>query len=117
MTNSIQTRQAQNIATALIEYLKKNNQLEMLPELLKEAKKETKKYSDENTAHVYSAVELSDGEKKEIKETLESNLKKTLDFKTYTDSELIGGIKIRIGDKVIDYSISNKIDQLKASLV
>ena len=34
-----------------------------------------------------------------------------------TDAALIGGLKIRIGDRVVDNSIENRLKQMKDSLM
>lgn len=69
-------------------------------------------------AWVTSAVELS----KDQKEKIEDKLLSTTDFVSMqmhyeTDSALIGGLKIRIGDRVVDSSIQNKLNDMKSKLM
>lgn len=69
-------------------------------------------------AWVTSAIELSDAQKKKITDRLLS----TTDFVSMqmhyeTDPALIGGMKIRIGDRVVDSSILNKLNGMKSELL
>lgn len=69
-------------------------------------------------AWVTSAVALSDAQKAKITDKLLS----TTDFVSMqmhyeTDPALIGGLKIRIGDRVVDSSILNKLNGMKNELL
>ncbi len=69
-------------------------------------------------AWVTSAVDLSG----EQKEKIENRLLSTTDFVSMqmhyeTDPSLIGGLKIRIGDRVVDSSIANKLNEMKSELM
>ena len=64
-------------------------------------------------AYVTSAIELDE----EIKNTIEQRLIDLTDYKefkmSYTvDKNIIGGLIIRIGDRIVDSSIRNKIDSM-----
>lgn len=66
---------------------------------------------------VTSAVPLSEAQKKKIEE----RLKATTDFVSFEITyavvpEIIGGLVIRIGDRVVDSSIKTKIERLSESL-
>lgn len=68
-------------------------------------------------AHVTSATALSDEQKKNI----ESRLLDTTKYVSYemdyrVDEKLIGGIVIRIGDRVFDGSVKNCIDRMSGEL-
>ena len=76
-----------------------------------------KEYKKIGIAHVETPTELTDAQKKSI----EQKLLDTTDYvqmeMDYTvDEKLIGGMKIRIGDRVVDSSISTKLDELAKSL-
>ena len=76
-----------------------------------------KDYKKIGIAHVETPTELTDAQKKSI----EQKLLDTTDYvqmeMDYTvDEKLIGGMKIRIGDRVVDSSISTKLDELARSL-
>ncbi len=73
-------------------------------------------YKKQVLVEVISAIELDDKLLRQIKN--EVDLKTGLDvrIKNILDSEVIGGIIIRIGEKIIDLSLKNKIQDLKNKL-
>jgi len=66
-------------------------------------------------AHV--SFELSENESKELKESLESALGKSMDLSVKVDPNLIGGIKLRVGNKFMDASIQNQLENMRQSLL
>ena len=69
-------------------------------------------------ASVKSAAELSDTLKKEIeKKLLETTSYKSMEIDYSVDPELIGGIVIRIGDRVVDNSVQTKLNKLQHELM
>ena len=68
-------------------------------------------------ANVTSAFPLSESQKKDIEDRL-LQVTKYVEFKMNfdVDKELIGGIVIRIGDRVIDGSIRNKLNEMTKQL-
>ena len=65
---------------------------------------------------ITSAVDLSVNEVDKIKSSVESKLNKKIDATTEIDTNLIGGIKLRIGNTLIDNSISRRLNLLKSKL-
>ena len=66
---------------------------------------------------VESAVELSEQEIDHIKERLTVLNKQEIEVTTFINSSLIGGIRVTIGDKVIDASVKSQLDQFRNALV
>ncbi len=69
-------------------------------------------------AHVTTAIELSDRQKEQVR----SRLLETTDFRAMemhyqVDSKIIGGMVVRIGDRVVDSSIRSKLDDLTRQLL
>ena len=76
-----------------------------------------KEYKNIGTAYVTSAVELSDSQKAAVeKRLLETTKYVEFEMNFDVDATLIGGMKIRIGDRVVDSSIRNKLDNLTREL-
>lgn len=65
---------------------------------------------------VKSAFELEADQIVNLKKQLETTTGKKVEMMTSTDSELIGGIMVRIEDTVIDGTIKHKLSQLKDRL-
>ncbi len=67
------------------------------------------------TAHVTS--HMSDDETAALKTSLETALGKTTSLHVNVDPSLIGGIKLRVGNKFLDASIQNQLDNMRLSLL
>ena len=76
-----------------------------------------KEYKNIGTAYITSAVELSDEQKKAIeKRLLDTTRYVEIEMKFDVDAALIGGMKIRIGDRVVDSSVKTKLEDLTREL-
>lgn len=69
-------------------------------------------------AYVTTAMDLSEAKKKEIEaKLLATTSYKKMEMHYQVDGELIGGMVIRIGDRVVDSSVRNKIFELQRELL
>ena len=107
---------ATQVTRGLIEYLKKTKQLNILPTLVKETLKKSQTENDLSLAKVTTAIKLSDLEKKRIKKNLSDLLGRDMKIRNVVNKNVIAGMQIRIGDKVIDNTIQNKINKLGEKL-
>ncbi|MBN2260198.1 MAG: F0F1 ATP synthase subunit delta [Clostridiales bacterium] len=67
-------------------------------------------------AYVKSVKVLDEAEKKDLIEQLNLLTGKKVRLKTSIDPDIIGGLYIKIGDRVIDGSIKNKLNVIKENL-
>ena len=79
---------------------------------------EVKKLKGIGVAYVKTAISLNEGKQKEV----EARLLATTSFKRMemhfdTDEALIGGMIIRIGDRVVDSSVQTKLSALQRQLL
>jgi len=90
---------------------------EVLDETLDCFVTQVKEYKKIGVAFVVTPSELSD-EKKQLVENrlLETTQYETMEMHYSVDASLIGGMRIRIGDKVVDSSVSTKLMQLSRQL-
>lgn len=65
---------------------------------------------------VKSAVELSSQNKGQLKEKLEKVTDKEVELQIEVDSSLIGGLVLKIGDKVVDGSLAKHLEVMKNDL-
>ena len=79
-----------------------------LSEYLKGVKREMKK----SALEIETAIELSEPQIKEITKSMEVRYQIN-EVKTNLNSSLFGGIRIKIGDVVLDDSVSRRIAQVK----
>ena len=74
---------------------------------------EVKEYRNIGTAYVTSALELTDAQKSAIeKRLLETTKYVTFEMHYNVDAAIIGGLVIRIGDRVVDSSVRTKLADL-----
>ena len=76
-----------------------------------------KEYKNIGTAYVTSAMELSEAQKAAVeKRLLETTKYVKFEMHYAVDSALIGGMVIRIGDRVVDSSVRTKLNDLTREL-
>ncbi len=103
------------------EKIKKNiNEFKALPDsqairVVSEYLKRLKIEIDKTTLEIHSALPLSNSEIKQIRDAAKADHKIT-QIKTVINAELIGGVRVRIGDTVFDDSVISKILQLGDSI-
>jgi F-type H+-transporting ATPase subunit delta len=77
-----------------------------------------KEYNHIGTAYITTAIALNDNEKNDIVTKLLSTTKyETIDCIYKVDESLIGGMVIKIGDRVVDSSIRTKLEKLERQLL
>ncbi|HSI24273.1 MAG TPA: F0F1 ATP synthase subunit delta [Methylotenera sp.] len=103
---------AQNLIKVLIEY----GRLPVLPAIT--AAFEELKAQDEGVleAQIIAATKLSAAETKDLVKRLEQKFGKKVEATVSVDAEIIGGIKIIVGDTVIDASVKNQLQNLAYTL-
>lgn len=65
---------------------------------------------------VVSAVPLPSALQDSLKAKIESSLKKTVELTLTVDVEILGGLRLRIGDRVADASVRHRLDKLRELL-
>ena len=65
---------------------------------------------------VFTAAPLSGEELEQVRSRLSAALSKDIVVHPYTDDSLIGGIRLRIGDQLIDGSVSNRLRRMRQRL-
>ncbi len=102
----------QNLIKILIEY----GRLSILPAIAHAF--EELKAQDEGTleAQIIAAAKPSAAETKDLIKKLEAKFGKKIEATVSVDAELIGGIKIIVGDTVIDASVKSQLQNLAYTL-
>ena len=79
---------------------------------------EVKQVKGIGVAYVATALDLSEAKKKEVEQKLLSTTSFTrMEMHYQVDESLIGGMVIRIGDRVVDSSIRSKLSGLERELL
>ena len=67
-------------------------------------------------AEVISAAELSEQEKEALRQSLAKQFGSDLTFSFHVDPTLLGGLRVRVGDRLIDTSVASRLTALRESL-
>ncbi len=101
---------------SFVRILVDNGRLQVLPEirdLFAELKNE---HDGVMEAQIASAFPLDDATLASLKTDLEARFKARMNAKVTVDPSLIGGVRIAVGDEVIDASVRGKLANMAAAL-
>lgn len=101
--------EATSIAEGLLKYLEVNDKKYLLPQVLAILSKANP--GNKEIATVYSLSELSEKQQQRVRKILEEKYG-VVDTEFEIDETLVGGLKIVLGDEVLDLSFKQKLDQL-----
>lgn len=91
--------------------------LQALPEIYKQYRELVLAKEHSKQAVIYTAYDVvSEGQRAKIVSDLEQHFQTRLQADFVTDSNLIGGLKVIVGDQVLDLSVQGKLKQLYATM-
>ena len=67
-------------------------------------------------AHVVSAVPLTDAQREALRAKIAARCRQTVEITADINPGLIGGFVVQVGDTIYDYSVSGKLEGLRATL-
>ncbi len=105
------------ITKGFISYLEKTGQLSKLPNLAKEHIHASRTMFDPNLAIVQTVVKLTSQEIKALQTKLEAIFSRPIKVQNRINSDILGGMFIRIGDQIIDLSLKTQINEVKQKLL
>lgn len=79
-------------------------------------RKDKESTSSNLTARVSSAVPLTKEDQAALREKLEARFSQDLNLRFEVEPSLLGGVVVRVGDKVMDGSVKGKLEALKQTL-
>jgi len=103
---------AQNFLRTVIE----NGRLAALPEVAAQFRAMKNAQSGASDAVVYSAFPIPAAQLGDVAQTLERRFGRKLNVTVQEDPSLIGGIRVVVGDEVLDTSVKARLEQMKAAL-
>ncbi|HEY2978304.1 MAG TPA: F0F1 ATP synthase subunit delta [Burkholderiaceae bacterium] len=103
---------AQNLLRAVID----NGRLAALPEIAAQYHALVNAQSGVSDAKVYSAFAIDAAKLAEVVAALEKRFGRKLNATVEVDPELIGGIRVVVGDEVLDTSVKARLQQMKVAL-
>ncbi len=96
--------------------LVENGRLVLLPEIAQQFQALKNAAEGAADAHIASAFELSSAQLQELVATLEKKFERKLKPFVTIDPALIGGVRVAIGDQVLDTSVRAKLQHLHNAL-
>lgn len=96
--------------------LASKNEFHLLPEVLAEFERYASRGPNMERARIASAVPLTDSERAQLEKKVRSQFGEGLDFEYRVDKSLLGGVIVRVGDKVIDGSVAGKLAAMRQKL-
>lgn len=105
-----------NEARNFVQVLVQNSRLELTPHIRGVYESLKREHEGTLEARVISAMPIGDEQVKALVATLEAKFKRKITAKVEIDSLLIGGVKIVVGDKVIDATVRGRLDAMATAL-
>ncbi|MDA8522919.1 F0F1 ATP synthase subunit delta [Acidovorax sp. NCPPB 4044] len=104
---------ARNFLRVLID----NGRLAALPEVAAQFRALVNRQSGSSDAVVHSAFALDGAALADLGGVLEKRFGRKLNLSVQLDESLIGGVRVVVGDEVLDTSVKARLEQMKAALV
>lgn len=104
---------AKNFLRAVID----NGRISVLPEIASQFRALKNARSGSSDAVVYSAFPLEPAALADLTATLEKRFDRQLNVRVELAPELIGGVRVVVGDEVLDTSVKARLEQMKVALI
>lgn len=96
--------------------LAEHERLSLLPEIAELFAASRATEAGVKKAVVETAFALSDADLQSLQPKLEAHFKSNLELSSVVDTDLIGGIRVVVGDQVLDASVRGKLETLATTL-
>jgi F-type H+-transporting ATPase subunit delta len=93
-----------------------NGRVDAMPEIATQFRALKNAQAGSSDAVVYSAFPIDDKAVAELTGVLEKRFGRKLNITVELDASLIGGIRVVVGDEVLDTSVKARLDQMKIAL-
>jgi F-type H+-transporting ATPase subunit delta len=100
----------------LVALLASKSQVHLLPEVVAQFERFAQRGAAGAVAKITSAVALTDAERVALEPKLRAQFGNELAFEYGVDATILGGMIVRVGDKVLDASVAGKLAALKEKL-
>ena len=103
-------------ASNLLGLVIQNGRLAALPEIAAQYQALVNASSGVSEATIHSAFDIEPGQLQEVTAALERRFGRKLDARVVIDPQLIGGIRVVVGDEVLDTSVKARLEQMRVAL-
>ena len=101
---------------SFVRVLAQNNRLSLLPEVSEQFVSLKNDHERNAVAYISSAFPMDDATVARLLADLEPRFGRRLEARVSVDKELIGGVKVAVGDEVIDASVRGKLAAMASAL-
>jgi len=101
-----------NLLSTVIE----NGRLTVLPEIAAQYRALVNARTGSADAHIVSAYPLDATQQSELVQALQKRFGRQLKAQVEVDPTLIGGVRVTVGDEVLDTSVRARLEQMRAAL-
>ncbi len=109
-------KEVDQIAASIFDFLVSRGQLALLTTVLDETKKILYTHKNQVAVEVLSKYALTTSEQAVVKSLIHKKTGQEAILHHVEDKDLIGGVKIRYEDKILDLSIKKQLENLKQHL-
>lgn len=100
----------------LLQMVVENGRLSALPEIATQFNALVNAQSGSSDAVIHSAFAIDDAALADVVAALEKRFARKLKATVVIDADLIGGIRVVVGDEVLDTSVKARLEQMKVAL-
>ena len=94
-----------------------NERLAAVPEIARQYRVLANEVAGSSDAVIQSAFPIGQAELKDLVETLEKRFGRKLEATVQVEPALIGGVRVSVGDEVLDTSVKARLEQMKSALI
>ena len=116
LQNILKSKNPNELTSTFLKVLSKNKRFQKTVDIISQFKNINAQKRGDVLADITSAEKLSNEQQDNIKEQLRTILGDKLSLSYKVDEQIIGGLIIKVGSKMIDTSLSNKINKLKIAM-
>lgn len=109
-------REVDQIAATIFDFLVEHGQINLLQIVLAETKQILYTHKNQVAVEVLSKYALTTSEQAAVKSLVHKKTGHEAILHHVTDNDLLGGVKIRYEDKILDLSIKKQLENLKQHL-
>jgi F-type H+-transporting ATPase subunit delta len=104
------------VAANFLRVVAKNRRLFAVREMIRGFNKLVAQHKGEVTAQVTVAEQLNDARLNEIRDALKQVTGKTVQVDVTVDRSIIGGLKVKLGSRMVDASLRTKLNSIKIAM-
>ena len=116
LQNILKSKKPNELSSTFLKVISKNKRFQKTLDIISQFKNINAQKRGDVLADITSAEKLSNEQQDNIKEQLRTILGDKLSLSYKVDDQIIGGLIIKVGSKMIDTSLSNKINKLKIAM-